>query len=752
VPGFRIIALIACIAVLAAGAQAAPLSGQVPLPRHRPAIKGEKAKPAPKAPEQKSGASHSTPLSIAPALAAKPGEVPVAEAPSTARLESPVPPALAPAVAPALAPALVPHPAPPFPTTTATSTSPLDLSAVKQALDLVRKSRQGEATDIEHSISDPVARKLVEWVILHSEDGSSDFSRYAAFIAANPSWPGIATMRRRAEAVMWQEQVDPQAVIDFFRAEPPHTAKGHFALTRALLTRGDVAGAAATLRQAWRYDGFSADLEEQARQSFAGLITPADDELRMQARLYAEDDDAGLRAAHHLDAKALAIAKARAAVINQARDARTLLDAVPEAARRDPGYMFSRIQFLRRADKITEAAQWLNAAPRDPAALIDVDQWWVERRLVARKLLDLGDARLAYEVANGAAPPENENYRAEQHFTAGWIALRFLHQPALALAHFARIADGVANPITLARSFYWQGRASEALGRQQDARAYYQQAAHYQTAYYGQLARARLGLDDVTLRSPPHPAPEHRTLEIARAFEILYAVDERDLVATMAADLGDKATDTGALAELADIAIHHNDARATLLIGKPMLGRGYPFERYAFPDFGVPSYQQIGPAVEKCVVYSIVRQESAFNPHVVSSANAYGLMQVTPDAARDTAKRFSVTFNQRRLADDVAYNAQLGTAELGNDIASWRGSYILAFVAYNAGPRRAREWIEQYGDPRDPHVDPIDWIERIPISETRNYVQRVLENMQIYRALVDNNPKLLIEADLRRGG
>ena len=226
---------------------------------------------------------------------------------------------------------------------------------------------------------------------------------------------------------------------------------------------------------------------------------------------------------------------------------------------------------------------------------IDVNQWWVERRLASRKLLDLGDARLAYEVANGAAPPQNQNYRAEQHFTAGWIALRFLHQPAIALAHFARIADGVSNPITLARSFYWQARAAEALGRDQEARALYEAAAHYPTAYYGQLARARLGLDEVALRALPRAAAEHRPLEIARAFEILYAVDERDLVAIMAADLGDKATDTAALAELADIATRHNDARATLLIGKAMLGRGYPFERYAFPDFGVPNYQQIGP-------------------------------------------------------------------------------------------------------------------------------------------------------------
>ena len=425
---------------------------------------------------------------------------------------------------------------------------------------------------------------------------------------------------------------------------------------------------------------------------------------------------------------------------------------MPEAARHDPGYMFSRIQVLRRQDKIAEAAQWLIAAPRDPARIANPDPWWVERRLISRKLLDLGDAKMAYDVANGAAPPVSDNFRAEQHFTAGWIALRFLREPGIAMAHFARVADGATSPITLARSYYWQARAAEALGREQDARSLFEAAAHYPTAYYGQLARAKLGLDEVTLRELPAPAPDNRMLELSRVFEILYAIDNRDLIASMAADLGDKATDIGALVTLADIAAHHNDARAVLLIGKSALGRGYPMERFAFPNFGVPDYQQIGPQVEPCVVYSIVRQESAFNPRVVSSANAIGLMQVTPAAGRDTAKRFGVTFDQRRLMDDVAYNAQLGSAELGNDIASWRGSYILAFSAYNAGPRRAKEWIEQYGDPRDPKVDPVDWIERIPISETRNYVERVIENMQVYRALIENNPKLMIEADLRRGG
>ena len=642
-----------------------------------------------------------------------------------------------------LRPSTVAAPPPPvrrgptFAMATSSTTSPLDLSAIKQALELVHKGRPDEATNIESTITDPVGRKLVEWAILRGDDTDLDFPRYAAFISTNPSWPGITSLLRRAEAALWQKESDSRAVIEFFRSEPPRTAKGRFVLA---------------LREAWRKDSFSADTEAQAREVFGDLITPADDKARMDARFDVEDDDAGLRAARRVGSVEAAIAKARAAVINKSSKAKALLDEVPAEGRQDPGYIFSRIQWLRRSDKLAEAAHWMLAAPHDPDRLGDLDQWWVERRLIARKLLDLGDLKSAYAVANTAATPINENYRSEQHFTAGWIALRFLREPSVALAHFARIAEGATNPMTLARSYYWQGRAAEALAHERDARAYYETAARYSTAYYGQLARARLGIETVALRAPPEPSADHARLEVARIFEILYALDERDMVANMAADLGDKSTDVTALAALGEIATRHNDARTTLLIGKPALSHGLPLEHYAFPDFGVPNYQQIGPEVERSVVYSIVRQESAFNSRVVSSANAIGLMQVTPAAGRDTAKRFNVSFDQHRLMADVAYNAQIGTAELGNDIASWHGSYILAFVAYNAGPRRAKEWIEQYGDPRNPKVDPIDWIERIPISETRNYVQRIIENMQVYRARFSNDSRLLIEADLRRGG
>jgi soluble lytic murein transglycosylase len=734
----RLIVVIAAASLLIGAVLAPGAAGATDTLQSRPASKTSKAtKPDKSTTHKETKRRTAEPKALAKVPLPRP-------APALARTTP------APALPLHVKPVAPPRPVMPLAEATTTSTSPLDLAAVKQAIDLVRKDRADEATDVERTISDPLARKLVEWLILRSDDTTVEFSRYAAFIAGNPTWPGLITLRWHAEAALWEQQTDPQTTIDFLGKEPPLSAKGYFALARAWLVKGDSARAYAAVSAAWRNTSFSENVEAQARQMFAGLITPAEDKARMDARLYSGDIEAAMRAARHLDPADFAIARARAAVIENSSNAKALLAAVPAAAQHDPGYMFSLIQWLRHSDKIKEAAQWMLAAPRDPQELVDLDQWWTERRLLARKLLDLGDARTAYEIANEAATPLDENPRAEQEFTAGWIALEFLHEPALALPHFARIADGVINPITLARSYYWQGRAAQALGMPQ-ARAYYEAAARFPTAYYGQIARAHLHLDDVSLGDFSPPAAERRPLEMARVFEILYAVDEPDIVAGMAADIADKTTDVAGLATLAEITVSHHDARATLLIGKAALGRGFPFARYAFPDFGVPEYRQIGPAVERCVVYSIVRQESAFNTKVVSTAHALGLMQVTPSAGLNTARKFKVPFDQHRLLSDVGYNAQLGTAELGDDINAFRGSYVLAFAAYNAGPHRAEQWIEQYGDPRSPNVDPIDWIERIPISETRYYVQRVLENMQVYRARLENNPQLSIEADLRRG-
>jgi peptidoglycan lytic transglycosylase len=627
-----------------------------------------------------------------------------------------------------------------------------DVARVKTAVGLARQGKSSQATDEQRAISDPAARKLVEWAILRSDNNNADFPRYAAFLAANPGWPAIGALRRRAEAMLWVENVEPAKVRAFFGKDPPLTTRGRFALARALIAQGDRAGAQGYVREAWRNDSFGSDLEDDAMEAFGNLITTADHKARMDMRLYAEDAESAMRSAGRAGGNASTIAKARVAVIKKASNAKALLDAVPAEARNDVGYIFSSAQWLRRADKAGEAAALVLSIPRDSSATIDTDQWWIERRLIARKLLDDNDAKTAYQIARNAAVPARDNYRVEHQFTAGWIALRFLNDPATAQTHFSKIAQGINNPISLARASYWQGRASEALGRQQEARAHYQAAAQHPTAYYGQIARAKLGMKDLVLRSPPE---RHGTLqhEVVRAIDLLYAVGERDLIAGMLADLGERAQqDAAVLAALGDVATRYKDARATLLLGKGALGRGLPLDHYAFPVIGIPEFKTVGPAIDLPTVYSIARQESTFNQRTLSTAKAMGLMQVTPEAGRYVAKKFNVSFDAKKLMADPVYNVQLGAAELGDLIADYRGSYILSFAGYNAGRGRVRDWVERFGDPRDPNVDPIDWVERIPFSETRNYVQRVLENLQVYRVRFGGGTKLLIEADLRRGG
>jgi soluble lytic murein transglycosylase len=471
----------------------------------------------------------------------------------------------------------------------------------------------------------------------------------------------------------------------------------------------------------------------------------------MDTLLYGSENEAGgMRAAKRLGSGHVALAKARIAANRKGGNLKALLDAVPRELHSDPGFLLAKIQLLRRDEKFAEAAQLMLSAPRDPGRLHNLDEWWIERRLLARKMIDTSEFRTAYLIARDAALPSKDIYKTAQDFTAGWIALRFLNDPASAAQHFARIGVGSVNPTTLARAGYWQGRAAEAMGRQQEARAAYGRAAEQSTSYYGQLARAKLGLPQLELNGIPRGRGGER-LEIVRAVQLLYELDERDLAIPIFADMGENG-DPEALVGLGELTSRHKDARGMLLLGKAALNRGLPFDHYAYPVNGIPSFKQIGPEVEPSVVYSIARQESAFNPAVVSPAQAYGLMQVTPDAGRYVCKRAGVSFDLNRMKTDPVYNAMLGAAELGGLIEDYRGSYILTFAGYNAGRGSVRKWIERYGDPRDPKVDAVDWVELIPFSETRNYVQRIMENLQVYRARFGGGTRLQIEADLHRGG
>jgi soluble lytic murein transglycosylase len=634
--------------------------------------------------------------------------------------------------------------------TPATVSLPPELAGVKQAIDLVRKSKISEATIVKQTIDDAAARKLVEWFTLRHPNCESNFARYSAFIADNPSWPSMRLLRRRAELRLWQEQSDPATVLRFVDGQPA-SALGRFALARAFLSTGDREAAEREVRKSWRSDELSEVSEARALDVFHDVVTREDHRARMDKRIGAKDLSGAMRAARRLGSDDVSIVKACAAAMGNADKALDLLDAVATEARQDLGYVLCRIHWSIRHDRIAEATRLTLSARSEGMALQDTDEWWRERRVLARKLLDLGEMQNAYQVVRDAAAPANENYRAEYHFVPGWIALRYLNDAATARKHFAHIDDGSSNPIVLARANYWRARAAEALGDQDEMRADYEAAARHQTAYYGQLARAKLGHNNVELRSAFELSPDQRTNanELVHAVEILYTLGERDLAMNFVKDLAEESGDAPALVALAEITERHGDAPAMLQLGKTALARGLALDLYAFPAIGVPPHRQFGPEVERSVVYSVVRTESAFDQRDTSPAKAVGLMQVTPEAGRDTAKRFGVTYDWNRLVSDPVYNTQMGAAELGALLREYKGSYIMSFAAYNAGRGRVQQWVKQHGDPRSPNVDAIDWVERIPFAETRNYVQRVMENLQVYRTRFESSAPLISELDDR---
>jgi len=617
------------------------------------------------------------------------------------------------------------------------STPPLtgDLAIVKKVIDLAREGETEDATEAAKAIQDPAGQKLAEWFILRHPESQARFARFATFVANNPAWPSNALMRRRAEARLWQEKADAATIRAFFAGTVPLTAKGRFALARAYLAEGDRLAAAREVKAAWRAEELGEATEEIAYDEFKDLLAREDHRARMDKRIGAKEIAAAMRTAKRLGDDDVAIVKACAAVKGDADKALSKLNDVPESARGDLGYVLCRVKWALKKDKIVEAAKMIVAAQPETMAQQDTDEWWRDRRTISRKLLDMGEFQLAFDVVKDAATPGLDAYKADYAFMPGWIAMRYLNDPATARQYFADIDKGLANPITLARANYWRARAEESAGNTAAARKFYEASSRYPTAYYGQLSRAKLGLAPVELRMPHQEKTAAATTdERVRAAEMLYAVGERDMVKAFASDLGEECHDETVMAALGELTYAREDAVAMLQLGKNALGRGFAMDHYAFPIVGIPPHKQWEPAIEHGMIYSVARTESAFDQRDYSHAEAVGLMQVTPEAGKDTAKRFGVSYDWNRMKKDPVYNTQMGAGELSALLSEYKGSLIMTFAGYNAGRGRVRDWVKLRGDPRDPNVDAVDWVERIPFSETRNYVQRVMENLAVYRA------------------
>ncbi len=627
--------------------------------------------------------------------------------------------------------------------------APLDVSDLKAGLDALSSRDALRAISIRNALpATSLDRHILTWAIAIS--GQKDVASSEIAIAQKElaGWPGVSTFRANSERALLRENPPAAQVIATFGTTSPETPEGTIALALALNASGNSAQAQKLIRQLWASEGMDTNLEDRVMAQFPGLLSAADHKARMDYLMYRSRVSQAKRFGDL--GKAPSLYTAWAAVLQRTKNAPAALTAVSPELRNDPAYLFARVENLRHQQKYEDAAKLLAQAPKDQAKLVNPGEWWNERRIIARGLADLGDFKQAYLItANHSATSAVDIADAEFH--AGWYALRALQDPAAAAKHFNALLATSNRPLSSSRAYYWLGRAAEA-GGPGNARDFFTKAAAHPGTFYGQLAAARIGTTTINVTYPSPTDADRQTFadrEAVRAIERLEAAGYSWRADSLYRALAEQIDSPGELAILAARAERNNNHQVSLQIGKTAFSRGIDAAALAYPIGVIPGSANISGS-GKALAYAIARQESAFNPAAVSPANARGLLQLLPGTAKGVASRHGMDFTQAKLTTDAGYNATLGAHYLGEQIDSFGGSYILTFVAYNAGPKRVPEWITRYGDPRGKPIDDVvDWIERIPFPETRNYVQRVMENYQIYKTRLGE--KADIVSDLRNG-
>jgi soluble lytic murein transglycosylase len=430
-------------------------------------------------------------------------------------------------------------------------------------------------------------------------------------------------------------------------------------------------------------------------------------------------------------------AKARIALVRNKPELQGSLSAVPERLLKTPGLHYDRLKRLRKLEKDEAFPLFLAISKREG----DRSLWWTERKILSRRALTLGKPALAYKIMHGHGFKEGEEF-AEAEWFLGWLALSFLHKPQIAIRHFEAFYRGVRTPLSRSKAAYWAGRASEHLRNATQARAWYQRGAQAVTSYYGQLSLQKLKIAPHNLRPDSlqislKQRQSFSLQEIPQIIRLLGSAGAEKLILEFSYVYAKKASSQSDRHLMLDL-IHEVAPHYVVAIAKqaertsPMLvERAYPTLKH----FGLKSRLPVEPAF----AHAVIRQESDFNPKAVSGPGAQGLTQLMPETARMIATKLNMPYRSQALIHDPAYNLKLGMAYLADRLGRYEGSYVLALASYNAGSGRVQEWVKNFGDPRQPGIDVINWIERIPYSETRTYIHRVMANLYIYRNIFNKN-------------
>lgn len=631
--------------------------------------------------------------------------------------------------------------------------TPADARAAKAVFKAIDRDKWKRARRLTGRIADPLVVKIIHWLDFTRPNTDASFRDIADFIAGNPDWPYQKTLRRRAEEAM-DARTPTDEVLAWFRTHEPVIVDGRVRYGAALLAAGEKDKARAVLRKAWIDGNFGKRQERDFYKRYRALLTSGDHERRLDRLLWEGRYWPVRRMLRKVNARQRALGEARLLLRKRLGNVDRAIARVPADLKDHPGLVYERLRWRRRKGRDDSARELLVNLPHDVA---HPEKWWTERAILVRRALQKGFISDAYVIAREHGLRHGADF-SEAEWLAGWIALRFLEEGGDALDHFAAMFDAVRYPVSRARGAYWAGRAAQAMGRPGLADSWYRAAARHPTAYYGQLAAARLR-PGRGLELPPEPEPDASEVaafeghELARVVRILSRLKRRDELRPFVLGLGNAEDAPGWRAMTAVLARAHRRPDLAIAVAKKAGRAGRTLVEASYPllKASVLAGASGKSAIEAPLALAMVRQESAFNPRATSGSGAHGLMQLLPRTAYTVARRLNVRYSRSRLTSDYRYNLRLGQAYIAGLLKKYDGSYVLALAAYNAGPSQTNKWIRDNGDPRDKSIDVIDWIEMIPFDETRNYIQRVLENLQVYRRrLADKEVVLMLESDLRR--
>ena len=585
---------------------------------------------------------------------------------------------------------------------------------------------------------------FIQWRHLLTNRNNASYYDYQQFIKQNPNYPRIGRIKYLSEHKLSTEKVSPNKIIKKFNEEDPLSAFGEMILGESFIINGESAKGINLIKKGWEKAELSKSDLRFFRKKYKKYLNN-DDYIKRAKYLAWENKYWDLkRMLRYLPKDEQLLYTARQLLMSKSYGVDNAISKVPERLKNDAGLNYDRLKWRRKRGRVESSLEILLKVPNNKIYLVRPEKWWKEREIISRSLIYKKKYELAYKISSNHSMVEGPEFAAAE-WLSGWIALSFLDNPILAVEHFENFYNAVSYPISLSRGAYWLGRSYERLGNKDSKNKWYKEASKYLTTYYGQLAFLKINPDEKFELDLEQLVDKDYKKKFSDKglVKIIYLLNElnkdkytKHILRHLALDNIDKGSEILS-AELATNISRYDFA---IQISKLASYEKRFLNNYNYPIIGTPKIINGRKIPEPAFILSIIRQESEFDVSANSSAGARGMMQLMTYTAKIVAKQAKLPYSKTRLTTDPEYNINLGSHYIAGLILEYDGAYPFAIAAYNAGPKRVKYWKRINKNPQKKQIDYVDWIELIKFKETRNYVQRVLENYNVYRFILEKRP------------